>query len=101
MLLIFKPALSPPPPPHILFVQDCAKHSWATYHTTQAVGVAYQNLYNNTNGLRDSFAQFWATVAANFVDSPYVIGYDIINEPWAGIVLDIYCQNLNVAALSF
>lgn len=65
--------------------QDCAKHDWALYNVAEAPGVAFQSLYNNTNGLRDSFAQFWATVAENFADSPYVIGYDIINEPWAGM----------------
>ena len=70
---------------HKLCSQDCAKHNWATYSIAEATGVAYQNLYNNTNGLRDSCAQFWATVAENFVDSPYIIGYDIINEPWAGM----------------
>jgi len=31
-------------------------------------------------------AQYWATVAAHFKDSPYVIGYDIINEPPPGNV---------------
>lgn len=66
--------------------EDCAKHNWASYQLTEAVGVAYQNLYNNTNGLRDSFARFWATVAENFANNPYIIGYDIMNEPWAGNV---------------
>ena len=36
-------------------------------------------------GLRDSFAAFWAKVAQEFVDNPYVIGYELFNEPWAGI----------------
>lgn len=71
--------------------QDCAKLPWGSYQASEAVGVGYQSLYNNTNGLRDSAAKFWATVAANFVDSPYVIGYDIINEPWAGTVRGVVC----------
>ena len=36
-------------------------------------------------GLRDSFAAFWAKVAQEFVGNPYVIGYELFNEPWAGI----------------
>lgn len=77
-------------------MQDCAKHDWSLSYIAKATGVAFQSLYNNTNGLRDSFAQFWATVAENFVDSPYVIGYNIINEPWAGILMETtphgYCH---------
>lgn len=36
-------------------------------------------------GLRDSFAAFWAKIAQEYVDNPYVIGYELFNEPWAGI----------------
>ena len=35
-------------------------------------------------GLSDSFAAFWAKVAQEFQTNPYVIGYEILNEPWAG-----------------
>ena len=35
-------------------------------------------------GLLDSFAAFWGKVAQEFSTSSSVIGYEIINEPWAG-----------------
>ena len=68
-------------------MQDCARHEWGLYQFAQAANVAYQNLYINENGIRDSCASFWARVAESFADNPYIIGYDIINEPWAGNVL--------------
>jgi len=53
--------------------------------------VAFQNLYNNTDGLRDRWAAFWAKTAETFKDYPNIIGYELINEPWAG---DIYANPL-------
>ena len=35
-------------------------------------------------GLLDNLAAFWGKVAQEFVGNPYVLGYEIINEPWAG-----------------
>ncbi len=35
-------------------------------------------------GLLDSLAGFWGKVAQEFAGSPYILGYEIINEPWAG-----------------
>lgn len=45
---------------------------------------AVGNLYDNKNGLRDKFARFWGYVAEQFKDSEDIIGYELINEPWAG-----------------
>ena len=36
-------------------------------------------------GLLISMAEFWGKVASTFSDDEFVIGYEIINEPWAGI----------------
>jgi len=44
-------------------------------------------LYDNDQGIQDQFANFWGTVAKFFANNDYVLGYEIINEPWAG---DIY-----------
>ena len=41
-------------------------------------------------GLLDSFAAFWGKVAQEFSTSSSVIGYEIINEPWAGWFYTVY-----------
>jgi endoglycosylceramidase len=37
--------------------------------------------------LRDKFVRFWAAVAERWRDSQYILGYELLNEPWAGNVL--------------
>lgn len=65
----------------------CGDIDWFTYYFTEATSSAVQALYDNREGLRDSWLAYWATVARTLVDVPSVIGYDLFNEPWAG---DIY-----------
>jgi len=68
--------------------QECAKFYWADYQLTEACSSAYQNLYDNKNGLLDSLAQYWKRVATTFIDSPNILGYDLFNEPFAGDVFE-------------
>jgi endoglycosylceramidase len=53
------------------------------YFTPQ-VSEAFDQLYANAGGVRDRVAQAWAAVADRFKDQPYLMGYDLINEPWPG-----------------
>jgi endoglycosylceramidase len=69
------------------YPKDCGKFFWATYYWSEAVSAAFQMLYNNTDGIQDSFADFWSTVAKYFKDDEEILGYELINEPWAG---DVY-----------
>jgi hypothetical protein len=39
-------------------------------------------LYQNKNGLRDKFLDYWTKVSATLSANPYVVGYDPINEPY-------------------
>ena len=71
--------------------EDCAKFFWSDYYFTEATSAAFQNLYNNTDKLLDKWAAFWAKTASGFKDFTNVIGYELINEPWAG---DIYSDPL-------
>jgi endoglycosylceramidase len=66
---------------------DCARYDWSTYYFTEATGTAFQALYNNTAGIQDAFANFWKIIATEFRDIPNVIGYELINEPFAGDVI--------------
>jgi endoglycosylceramidase len=45
---------------------------------------AFDNFYANVNHLEDLYAQGWAAVATRFRRTPYVLGYDVMNEPWPG-----------------
>lgn len=66
---------------------DCGKHSWSDYQAlTEAGSQAYQSLYSNVDGLGDAFVAYWRTLAALFADSPAVMGYEVLNEPFAGAV---------------
>ena len=71
--------------------EDCAKFPWSSYYFTEATSMAFQNLYKNTDGFLDSYAAFWSKTASGFRDFDNVIGYELINEPWAG---DIYSNPL-------
>ena len=63
---------------------DCDRPHKLPYELTAAHGSAVQNLYDNHDGLLDSWANFWKVVAQIFKDVPNVIGYNLINEPFAG-----------------
>ncbi|KAK2161537.1 hypothetical protein LSH36_115g13038 [Paralvinella palmiformis] len=63
--------------------------TWTDGYLSQAIGVAFQHLYNNYGHALDRMARFWSKVATVFKDSANVLGYELINEPWAG---DIYSR---------
>ena len=43
-----------------------------------------QALYTNVNGLGDAWASMWKTVALTFKGAPYILGLELLNEPFAG-----------------
>ncbi len=61
---------------------------WSQNYFAEATGLAFQGLYSNHNNMRDKFSLFIAETAKYFKNKP-ILGYEIINEPWAG---DIYSQ---------
>ena len=60
------------------------------YLAQPATNRAFDNFWANEQvagrGLQDAYAQAWGHVAARFAADPYVLGYDIFNEPWPGSV---------------
>jgi endoglycosylceramidase len=68
-------------------LESCLQHPFAEFYPTAAVAETFQALYSNTGGLGDAMAQFWGAVAQRFQNNTYVLGYELLNEPFAG---DIY-----------
>jgi len=65
-------------------IEECLQKSFAEYYMTEAVGAAFQALFDNKNGIRDQFSKFWGKIAETFRDHPGVLGYELINEPFVG-----------------
>jgi endoglycosylceramidase len=73
--------------------KDCLKHfrsnstdsnNWGNYYFSYDVSYTFNDLYTNRYGLRDKFKNYWIQVARTFAGNQYVLGYEIINEPFAG-----------------
>lgn len=62
---------------------DCSSRPWGSNYLAEATGAAFQDLYDNTNDMRTHFASFWKKIATTF-QKKEILGYEIINEPWAG-----------------
>ena len=60
--------------------------NWAKQYLTEDCGTAFQGLYDNVNHSQDMLIAFWKKVASTFKDMTSVLGYELINEPWAGNV---------------
>jgi endoglycosylceramidase len=52
---------------------------------TPEVSTVFDNFWANKNNLLDHWVTYWKQVATHYKDQPYSMGYDLINEPWAGI----------------
>jgi endoglycosylceramidase len=58
--------------------------SFFTNYFTPALARTFDNLWANTDGLWDRYAAGWSAVADRWADQPYLMGYDLLNEPSAG-----------------
>jgi endoglycosylceramidase len=64
---------------------NCSKHGSLDVNiATEASVSAYQDIFDNNHGMLDDFVAFWSHAAEQFKDMPGVIGYDLMNEPFAG-----------------
>jgi endoglycosylceramidase len=60
-----------------------------SYLSSPGLNRAFDNFWANRPapdgvGLQDHYAAAWRHVAQRFEGQPYVMGYDLINEPWPG-----------------
>lgn len=54
------------------------------YFTPQ-LSQAYDNLWADQGEIREGFRNAWTAVADRWKDQPYSMGYNLFNEPWAGL----------------
>jgi endoglycosylceramidase len=58
------------------------------YIVNQGLNRAFDNFWADAQaagrGLQEAYAAAWERVATDFRDQPYVMGYDLLNEPWPG-----------------
>ncbi|CAF1045031.1 unnamed protein product [Adineta steineri] len=57
---------------------------WFLGYLTEACSHGFQCLYDNVGGAVESMSNFWRLVATNFNSYSNLLGYELINEPWAG-----------------
>ncbi len=66
---------------------------WSTaYYVSPQVHRAFDNFWNNVpgpdnTGLQEHFALAWRHVAARYAETPHVIGFDLLNEPFPGSMI--------------
>ena len=64
-------------------IEDCLNRSFVSYYATPEAADGFQRIYENLYDYQDRFADFWNVTSKFFADNPYVVGYDMINEPLA------------------
>jgi len=95
-----------PPPKHAFpWPFEHRPSPWAMGYLTEAVGNAFQQFYTLPSS-RARFSSFWRVVASAFKSFPSLLGYELINEPWAGdifgnpaLLLPGYAGRRNLAPL--
>lgn len=46
--------------------------------------------YTDHKDLQDHYIMAWQKIATRFKNNPYVIGYDLMNEPWGGDIIKVF-----------
>jgi endoglycosylceramidase len=81
------------------------------YQQNPALQQAFQSFWDdaegpNDAGLQDDYAAMFSAVAAQLAGEPYVLGYDLFNEPWPGTTWSAClndpagCPNLDTSELA-
>ncbi|GMH59992.1 hypothetical protein TL16_g02943 [Triparma laevis f. inornata] len=63
---------------------NCSSRGWMKNAFAQAPQQAYQDIYDNNHGMLDSLINMWAHTADRFKGNTNIIGYEVMNEPFAG-----------------
>lgn len=63
---------------------DCDQANWGKYYVTDDVGQTFNHLYNTNHYLHKKFVAYWKKIASYLKGNPYVVAYELINEPFVG-----------------
>mmetsp|Transcript_21345 Transcript_21345/g.51747 ORF Transcript_21345/g.51747 Transcript_21345/m.51747 type:complete len:483 (-) Transcript_21345:156-1604(-) len=66
---------------------NCSR-PWEQNMFAEASLTAYQDIYDNNHGMLDDLTNFWEHSAEAWVGNPAIIGYETINEPFAGNIYE-------------
>lgn len=69
-------------------IESCLSVMFATYYMSAEVGAGFQCLYDNKAESWEAIGGYWREVVKKFSKATNVLGYELINEPWAGDVYD-------------
>jgi len=69
-------------------LKHCQDHDFGKYYISPQIMDVFDRLYTNYQGMQDQFVKHWDKVSAKFANNPYVVGYDLLNEPACGGVYD-------------
>jgi endoglycosylceramidase len=59
-----------------------AADPWWLNYLQPALNVAWRNFFADRNGVLGRYGAMWRRVAAELAGRPWVLGYDLLNEPW-------------------
>ncbi|PTU30942.1 cellulase family glycosylhydrolase [Stenotrophobium rhamnosiphilum] len=76
---------------------DVLKAGFPLGYVTPRVSIAFDRFWNNEDGMHDHFRDAWMAVATRWKDQDYLMGYDIINEPWSGSVWPVCARPMGCA----
>lgn len=63
---------------------NCSSRGWMINTLSEAAATAYQDIYDNRHGMLDNLVAFWEQTAQLLANKSAVIGYETMNEPFAG-----------------
>ena len=70
------------------------RNVWECGYLTEEVSKGFGQFYANVNGVADNFAKFWKLMANEFKELDNVLGYELINEPFAGDIYEAFSMLL-------
>ena len=64
-------------------LSECMKNSFEIYYMSPEVSSIFYNFFNNQT-LLTAYSNYWKTVVSVIGKNPYILAYDLLNEPWPG-----------------